>query len=419
VDECPRGIQSLDVSILELFDGVMQVHASTGDNYLGGEDFTDCLVEHFKAEHGFPTRNGAAGHSKLRQLFSRDEKTLQGDDIARLQHAAEYCKRQLTRQRTATMAFTYKDETLTLDLGREQFEELARHLTARIARPVERALRDADMSLQDIDLLILVGGSTRMPLVRSLAARMLGKLPMAQINPDEVVARGTAVLAGMVSRDEALSEIVLTDVSPYSLGVAVHNEHARGDDGALFHPIIERNSPVPISRVDEFVTAGNFQSTIKIEIYQGEGRLVRDNILLGHLDLKVPPKKQGVETVDVRFTYDINGLLEVETKVRSSGIQEQLIIEGNPGVLSEKEIEQRLKELSQLKIHPRESAENVALLARGERLYKQLLGERRLYVATMMQQFEQVLDQQDPDEISEARSQIESIFDELETSPLD
>jgi len=317
------------------------------------------------------------------------------------------------------MAFTYKDEELTLDLGRDEFEALAKHLTARIVRPVERALRDADMTLHDIDLLILVGGSTRMPLVRSLAARMLGKLPMAQINPDEVVARGTAVLAGMVSRDESLSEVVLTDVSPYSLGVAVHNENARGDEGGLFHPIIERNSPVPVSRVDEFGTIGNFQSHIKLEIYQGEGRLVRDNILLGQLDLKVPPQKQGVETVDVRFTYDINGLLEVETKVRSSGIQEHLIIEGNPGVLSEKQIEQRLKELAKLKIHPRESAENVALLARGERLYKQLLGESRVYVATMMQQFEQLLDQQDPDEISAARSRIEPIFDELETSPLD
>ena len=406
---------TFDVSILELFDGVMQVHASTGDNHLGGEDYSNALAGHFMAEHGLTTGSDASGTAKLRQLFSNNGSGLQNDELARLQHAAEHCKRQLSQQRTATMRFVHQQQ----ELSREQFEALCKGISARLVRPVERALRDADLTLADIDLLILVGGSTRMPLVRSLAARMLGKLPMAHINPDQVVARGAAVLAGMVSRDESLAEVVLTDVSPYSLGVAVHNENARGDDEQLFHPIIERNSPVPVSRVDDFYTAGEFQTDIELNIYQGEARLVRDNILLGSLALHVPPARQGAEGIDIRFTYDINGLLEVETKVHSTGRHKQLIIEGNPGVMTDRQIEQRLQELAQLKIHPRDSAENIALMARGERLYQQLLGESRDYLGGVLKEFEQLLERQHPAAITAARPQFEDIFNQLEISPLD
>ena len=153
----------------------------------------------------------------------------------------------------------------------------------------------------------------------------------------------------------------------------------------LFRSIIERNSPVPISRSDLLYSVSNNQTKIEMGIFQGEARYVRDNIKLGTLKLNIPRGAAGSESVDVRFTYDINGLLEVEATVTSTGIKERVVIEGNPGLLTQKEIEKRLKSLQGLKIHPREKLENSVILARGERLYENALGEKREFIAELMQ----------------------------------
>ena len=171
--------------------------------------------------------------------------------------------------------------------------------------------------------MVLVGGSSRLPLVRSLAAKLLGKLPLMNINPDHAIAQGAAVQVGLMAGDSALDEVVLTDVAPYSLGVGVYNEHS---GGITFSPIIERNTPIPASRVSDYVTVQDGQGNINLVVYQGESLRVEDNIRLGELDVKVPRAKAGVEGVDVRFTYDINGVLEVETKVHSTGENKRLLV---------------------------------------------------------------------------------------------
>ena len=393
---------TFDVSILELFEGVMQVNSTSGDNRLGGEDFVDALANDFIESN------------KIQR------KHLSLNDLAAIRSACELCKRNLSAGQSATIQFTDKKEKIyTSTIDRSHFEKVSSELLKRLRLPLERALKDASLHGEDLDAVILVGGASRMPSVRSLVSKMLGQIPRSHINPDEIVALGAAVQAALLANDRSLSEVVLTDVAPYTLGVGVVNETGFQESGDLFHPIIDRNSPIPISRMDNLTTARDYQTTLTIPIFQGEARLVRDNIQLGELSLKIPRARKGEESIDVRFTYDISGLLEVEAKVASTGIAERVIIEGNPGTLTEKEIEQKLEALDKLKIHPREQTANALLLARGARLYETTSLELRQYISNLISQFEESLKRQVPSEIEELATEINEIFDQIEKdSPL-
>lgn len=389
---------TFDVSILEMFSGVMQVHAAAGDNFLGGEDFVDRLIDMFVERTGL----------RLKQLSRKES--------AALRRNAEACKKELTDSNTAIMRLPAGKGVYEAELRRDEFERACEPLLDRLRIPVDRALRDAQLRAVDMDSIVLVGGATRMPMIRSLAAKMLGQIPHMSLDPDEVVARGAGVLTGLLTGHRDLQEIVLTDVCPYTLGTEVLNENNPSEESSLFHPIIERNRPVPISRSDTLFTASDFQTLIRVGIYQGEGRLAKDNIKLGSLDLSVPPKPRGEEAIEVRFTYDINGLLEVEVKVLSTGETRRVVVEGNPGMMTAQEIKAALARLADLKIHPRDKLENTLIVARGERLYEELLGDSRTYVAELLRHYEAILNRQDPNEIADAREQITQAFDDLEST---
>jgi len=392
---------TFDVSILELFDGVMQVNSTAGDNRLGGEDFVDALMHFFAKEHEL----------NLAKLSGRDRAALRG--------SCELCKRTLTTERSADIFLKHNEHDYTSTIDREMFETVCQPLLARLRLPLERALKDASLHGEDLDAVILVGGASRMPIIRSLVSKMLGQIPRSHINPDEIVGLGAAVQAALIEGDKSLAEVVLTDVAPYTLGVGIVNEHGFVDSGERFHPIIDRNSPVPISRVDTLCTAQDFQQQITLNIFQGEARLVKDNIKLGELSLDVPRGRKGEESIDVRFTYDVSGLLEVEAKVVSTGVGKNVVIEGNPGVLSDKEIAERLQTLSQLKIHPRENIENALIIARGERLYEVSIGDMREYIGGLLHRFEEILNRQYQDDIDVAVKEIGEIFDDIEkNSPI-
>ncbi|MFT5117432.1 MAG: molecular chaperone HscC [Kiritimatiellia bacterium] len=388
---------TFDVSVLELFDGVMQIHASAGDNFLGGEDFAELLGKTFATEQQLNT-----------SLFTPAEKNA-------LHTAAERCKQQLTNEKTALMQFVYQQKEYTHSFDRDTFETIAAPLLQRLRTPVERALKDAQFNVNDLSAIVLVGGASRMPMIKSLTSKMFGQLPHAHINPDEAIALGTAVQVGLKQKDSSLDEIVLTDVSPYSLGTAIVNKNSIDPEDLLFHPIIERNSPIPVSKVDRLYTAADDQVLINIKVYQGESRLVKSNIKLGEVSAPIPKDKEGMQSVDVRFTYDINGLLEIDLTVVSTGHQERLIIEGNPGLLTPEEIEQRLAELSSLKVHPREQMENTLILARGERLFSENLGDTRSYIQNILSQFESILNSQDIAAIKKAHEELATILDSLES----
>jgi len=389
---------TFDISILELFDGVMQVHACAGDNYLGGEDFTDAIVKHFLAEHDLSA------------------KKLKPAEYANLRRTADNCKLSLSKGNAVLMKLDLKGSTYETDLSLSAFETLIEPLLERLRKPIETALRDANINASELDSVVMVGGACRMPMIRANVSRMLSKLPHSNIDYDQTIALGTAVQAGLIASDETLEEIVLTDVMPYSLGVGVHNENSNDPAELLFSPIIERNSPVPVSRADDFYPVDEKQKKIEFRIYQGEARHVGDNVMLGSVSIPVVPGDLASNKVDVRFTFDLNGILEVE--IQKDKLQRRLIIEGNPGVLSKAEIDKSFAKLADLKIHPREKTENTAALNRAYRLYEEHIGDNCEYIGKLLSYFEDVLAGQDPQEIDSIRAQFEEKLDEFDDDPL-
>lgn len=388
---------TFDVSILELFEGIMDVKSIAGDNFLGGEDFTELLVSHFLHTH---------------QLESED---LSSKAKSLLYKQAEMCKLALGQETAATMRLKGDSSTLELHINRTEYEKMAQPLLLRLRQPIERALRDASLTPADLDAIILIGGATRMPLIRNVIARMFGRMPYSNIHPDETVALGAAIQTALKQRNQALEEIILTDVCPYTLGTSVVRELGGGQysDGH-FLPIIERNTPIPVSRVERLYTISDNQKRLNVDVYQGESRRVEDNIKLGELQIKVPPAPAGEQSIDVRYTYDINGILEVEVVSVSTGEKKRAIIEKNAGTLTKEQIEARLAELKDIKIHPRDRTENRLLIARGERLYEESLGDRRELIARCIQQFEKLLQTQNDQEIKKAAEVLKDQLDQME-----
>ena len=388
---------TFDVSILEFFEGIMEVKSIAGDNYLGGEDFTELLVSHFVHTHGLDYQS--LDHKGRSALFKQ----------------AEGCKQAIGSEMSGKMSFILGEHTYETSVTRGEFEKLAEMLVLRLRHPIERALRDASLSPQELDAIILVGGATRMPVIKSIVSKMFGRLPYFEIDPDEAVALGAAVQVALKERNEALSEVVLTDVCPYTLGIEVVKDIDKNqvEDG-YFSPIIERNTPIPVSRVERYCTIVDNQAYILVEVYQGESRRTANNIKLGELRIKVPADKAGHQKINVRYTYDINGILEVEVMVVSTGEKEKLIISNNPSSLTPEEILARLEQLKELKIHPRERTENRLLLARGERLYEELLGDKRHEVEDYLQQFERSLATQNEKVVKKAAIEFKKQLDYME-----
>jgi len=388
---------TFDVSVLELFEGIMDVKSIAGDNFLGGEDFTEILITHFLEKH------------KL-EFTSLDTKTQSA-----LYKQAETCKLALGQETSATMSLTIQDQSYELRLDRTEYEKLAHPLLLRLRKPIERALRDASLSPSDLDAVILIGGATRLPLIKHVIGRMFGRMPYTNINPDETVALGAAIQTALKQRNQALEEIILTDVCPYTLGTSVVQELGNSQlSSGHFFPIIERNTPIPVSRVERLYTVYDNQKRLTVAVYQGESRLVEHNIKLGELQIKIPPAPAGEQSIDVRYTYDINGILEVEVVSVSTGEKKRVVIEQNEGSMTKEQIEARLRELEDIKIHPRDRTENRLLIAKGERLYEEALGERREAIAIAIQQFEKALLTQNDKEIKKATELFKERLEQME-----
>ena len=392
---------TFDVSLLELFDDVMEVRASAGDNFLGGEDFIRRIMDGFVHEHDKP------------ELL--DDPSLHG----LLYSAAKRAMHELTLKSRTTVSMPFEGMPLQWEIDNEIFQELSEPLLKKLRDPVERALRDAKLKASDLDDVVLVGGASRMRIVREMVARLVGRIPSSHIDPDRTIAVGAGVQAGLKARDAALKDVVMTDVCPFTLGTSVSRKRSRGEGYTSGHylPIIERNRTVPVSRVERLFTIYDNQRLLHVDVYQGESRTLADNIQLGEIEIPVPAKPAGEVGVDVRFTYDINGLLEVETAVVGTNTTRRIVIEGNPGILSKKEIEARFKALADLKIHPRDREENRAVMARAGRLYEEYLDDVRELIGRRIDAFQEVIDGQDPKAVEEARVQLEEWLERVESDP--
>jgi len=388
---------TFDVSILELFHNILEVHAVAGDNFLGGEDFTKILVEMFIKAKGL-------------EEGSLDLKTL-----AHIKQQAEKCKIGFWDHRTSAMKCHIGKDWLDFVVSIDDYEEACQPLLERIRKPIKRSLSDAKIKLSDIDEVVLVGGATKLSIVRRFISKLFRRLPDTSINPDEAVALGAAIQGAMKERNQAIKEVILTDVCPFTLGteVVVEREDDRWESG-YFCPIIERNTVIPASKTERLYTVRDNQASIRINILQGESRFAANNLSLGELLIDIPKKKAGEEAVDVTYTYDINSILEVEVLVVSTGKKTRHVIKGRDNNMTEEEVEARMQELSYLKIHPREQEENKLLLRRCENLYEESVGKIRQKLEFTIRQFETVLNRQNPAEISAARVKLQKTLDLLE-----
>ena len=388
---------TFDVSILELFENILEVRAVAGDNFLGGEDFTEALLRLFCEKQKI-------------DLLSLSQK-----EAERLHYQAEECKRNFSQSNVCSFTFSWNGKTYEQQISAPEYEAACEELLERIRRPIKRSLSDAGIRLNEIDKVVMVGGATKMPMIRHFVAKLFRRLPDASVNPDEAVALGAAIQAAMKERNEAIREVILTDVCPFTLGTEVVREVEEGRfEGGHYCPIIERNTVIPASRTERLYTIRDNQTRIRVHILQGESRFAGNNLSLGEIEIEIPKAKAGEEPVDVTYTYDINSILEVEVRVVSTGKTVRQVIKGQYTQMTDEEIEQRLKDLSYLKIHPRDQEENRLLLLRGERLYEESVGNRRVLLEQELSLFEQALDSHDEARIGQARERLKSFLEKLD-----
>ena len=386
---------TFDVSILELYHNILEVRAVAGDNYLGGEDFTAVMAKLFLQKAGL-------------QLTAMTEK-----EQVRLYRQAEKAKCAISGNTEVTMTFLYHEETLEQRITYKEYEEACEDLLMKIREPVKKSLADAGLKLGDIDEVLLIGGATRLSIIRDFLIRLFRKFPDTKMNPDETVALGAAVQAAMKERREEVKEVILTDVCSFTLGteVVVEYEEGKFEDGR-FCPIIERNTVIPASHTERLYTVRDNQTSVRVRVLQGESRFARNNLFLGELEIEVPKAPKGQESVDVTYTYDINSLLEVEVTVVSTGLSRKMIIKGQDNQMTDEEIKKRMEELAYLKIQPRDYEENRLVLLRAERMYEEALGDRRKKLDHYITAFEAALKRGDHDEIMEARETLNEVLEE-------
>ena len=382
---------TLDVSLVECFDTMVEIISVAGDNRLGGDDFHQIMADSFIKEHGLIK-------SKI------PSKT-----YAILLRQAEICKRKLTEEESAKMTLNLDGKTYQSEYTNQRLLDESAGLLSKIKGVLSRAMRDGEVSLSDLNAVVMVGGSSKMPLIQSYMQHVFKNIPVVVSNSDLMIAQGLGLVCAVKERNEEIKDYVLTDICPFTLGTNIVN-HA-DPSHPYMSPIIERNTVLPCSRMKRFYTASDNQTMLRFEILQGEHTYAEDNLKLSELSVTVPKKKCGEESADVRFTYDINGILIVDIKVLSTGQSISKVISQN---LSDKEIMHKVEELQKLKVHPKEISENTLVLEKLKALFEEVPPYMREHVQNYISSFEVVLERQDPRRIAKYRRFLEQMIAQME-----
>lgn len=383
---------TLDVSIVECFDTMVEIISVAGDNRLGGDNFHEIMLASFIKEHG----------------LNKDK--VKDKEKAILLRKAEECKRALTTEESANMTAEVGGKSYTSTYTNQRLLEESGLLLSKIKEVLAHALRDGGVSVQQIDAVVMVGGSSKMPLIQSYLQHLMKTTPFVTDNCDEMIARGLGLVCGVKARDEEVKDYILTDICPFTLGTGIHNE--ADPNNCYMCSIIPRNTVLPCSIVKRLYTVADNQAYVNIDIAQGEHAYVKDNITLDEINVPVPRNKKGQESVDVRYTYDINGILVVDVTVTSTGKTYTKVVSEN---MSEAEIERKVKELEALKVHPKDISENRLMMERLQALFESASGESKQYILDYIKRFEAVLESQNPRWIKKARTQLEMIIEHMES----
>lgn len=347
---------TLDVSLVECFYNVIEILAVSGDNQLGGQDFDDMIAAYF-----------------MRSL-NIDSTKVQPETRAIIRQSAERCKRNLTENKTAEMVVNCLEISAKLEISRKDVVKICAELFERLSKPVSKALMDGKVAAEEINQIVLVGGSCKMPIIQQYLRHVLGRDDIRALEPDYMIALGCGVCAGIKERDEEIKDMLLTDICPFSLGLSVRNHENREKE--LMSVIIPRNSPLPISKEELYTNAYDKQQKAYFKIYQGEAMYVEDNTLLGEIEIEIPPLAAGQVKCFTRFTYDINGILEVEINIPLTGKKEKLLIVNKELGMSEDQIQEKLNEFEKIKVNPIDEEKNQYVLEWGERLFMQCSNEK-------------------------------------------
>jgi molecular chaperone HscC len=369
---------TFDVTLMEIFNGTLEIIATAGENFLGGEDFTDRLVAHLLQTQGVQLET-----AELREPLR----------VARLRKLCEVAKLELTTNYSTVIRLPNTkgelvDDAPTAAVTRDEFQLLVRPLIDRLKEPIAKVLRDGQCTPDQIDEVILVGGATRMPWLHDFVRQQLRNEPLCRFNPDEVVALGAAVQAALISDDRAVEDIVMTDVCPFTLGVDTSKKLGEEIKSGYYTPIIHRNTTIPVSKEHAFSTIYPTQPVVDVHVYQGEHRRVEMNLKIGELQVTgIPPGPPG-QIVYIRFTYDLNGILEVEAYLPNSSQKFRTILTHNAVGLSQAELDNAIRKLQALKYYPRENLALQRLLQYCESLVGEVSPFHRAELEAAIDSFE-------------------------------
>lgn len=358
---------TLDVSLVDCFDNVIEIMAISGDNRLGGQDFDDMIADYFLKAQGL------------------EAKELAPETVGIVRQCAEQCKRDLTEDQTARMVVNCTEIHAEMEIGRKDVVNFCARIFERIGKPIRQVLADGYMPVEQISDVVLVGGSCKMPLVQQYIAHVLKRDDIDTIDPDHVIALGCGVCAGIKERNVQIKDMLLTDICPFSLGVAVQNYE--NSDELKMSFIIERNSPLPVSKKSIFYPHQDNQAKVLLQIYQGESLYVADNLELGKLEIWIPPMPKMQMPLEVCFTYDINGILEVEVNILATKEHRRMVIVNEELSITEEQIQAKLREFQEIKMNPSDEEENQYIMDWGSRLYMQCTGELQMEIGRKLDYF--------------------------------